>query len=189
VALASFGWVIFAFRNAPYTPPLWEAGEGLWAVASALMLAGSILLVGSFFGNPAMPRPDAAALTAAPARGVFAITRHPMMWSFAFWSACHILVAPNAATLWLAGSVGFLAIAGSFGQDHKKAALMGDGWKDWSARTSFLPLGNQLRGKSKWASAWPGRTVVLAGIALWLVASWAHPRFGLPLAGIWHWIG
>lgn len=37
--------------------PLWAAGDGLWALASALMLIGSVLFVGSLFGNPALPGP------------------------------------------------------------------------------------------------------------------------------------
>jgi uncharacterized membrane protein len=189
VALATFGWAILAFRAAPYTMPLWEAGDAMWAIASALMLIGTILFAGSLFGNPALPAPGAAKLATQPARGVFAITRHPMMWGFALWSACHILVAPNQAALWLAGSIAVLAIIGSMGQDAKKAKLMGDGWRDWSARTSFVPFGGQLAGRIGWAAAWPGRTVVLAGVALWLVASWLHPRFGLPLVGLWRWIG
>ena len=70
IALAQFGCVIMAFRAAPVSDPFWVAGDGLWAVATAIMLVASILLVGSFMGNPAMPRPDAQALTGAPARGV-----------------------------------------------------------------------------------------------------------------------
>lgn len=189
VALATLGWAIWAFRAAPYTTPLWNAGDGLWLLASILMLIGSILFVGSLFGNPAFPDPRAGTLVSKPARGVFAITRHPMMWGFALWSACHILTAPNQATLWLAGAVAFLALAGSAGQDVKKARLMGDGWREWRARTSFFPLGGQLSGGIGWGTAWPGRTVVLAGVALWLIASWLHPRFGLPLVGPWRWLG
>jgi uncharacterized membrane protein len=189
VSLATFGWAVMAFRSAPATTPYWVAGDGLWATASGLMLLGSILFAGAFVGNPAMPRPDAQALAAVPARGVFGITRHPMMWGFALWALVHVLVAPSQATLLLAAAMAFLAIGGSLGQDRKKALLMGDSWRDWAQRTSFIPFGNQLRGINSWATAWPGRTVVLAGIALWLIASWAHPQFGAPIAGVWRWLG
>ena len=189
VALATFGWAIFAFRRVPATEPYWLASEGLWIAATFIMLIASILLVGSFFGNPALPQPGAAKLAAAPARGVFAITRHPMMWSFALWALAHALVAPNQATLILCGFVAFLALVGAAGQDHKKAVVMGEGWRDWASRTSYWPFGLQLGERSSWREAWPGRTIVLGGIALWLVASWVHPLLGVPAAGPWHWLG
>ncbi len=188
VGLGSFVWVIMAFRNAPVTMPLWVAGDALWWIASVLMLFGAILFAGSVMGNPALPRPDAQELAKAPARGVFGITRHPMMWGFALWALVHALVAPNCATLILAAGIGILAIAGSLGQDRKKAVLMGDGWNDWASRTSFVPFGNQIAGRTSWKAAWPGRTAVLAGTALWLIATYLHPRFGLPVAGIWRWM-
>jgi uncharacterized membrane protein len=187
VALATFGWAILAFRAAPATQPLWIAPEWLWTVASIVMLLGSILLAGSFFGNPALPAPGAQALAARPPRGVFAITRHPMMWSFALWSLVHAAVAPNQATLLLTAAIAFLALAGSAGQDFKKGKLMGEAWGEWAARTSFVPLGNQIAGRASWASAWPGRTVFLLGVIIWLIASWLHPQFGLPLVGPWRW--
>lgn len=188
ISIGTFAWAVMAFGRAPTTEPFWPVGDLVWWAATVLMLIGSILFAGSLFGNPALPRPDARQLAQAPARGVFAITRHPMMWGFALWALVHALVAPNAATLTLSGFIAFLALAGSAGQDRKKAALMGDEWKDWASRTSFVPFAAQLSGKSGWGTAWPGRTVVLAGTLLWLAASWAHPYFGLPVAGLWRWL-
>lgn len=187
VSFATFAWVYFAFVAAPRAFELWAVSEGMWTISSIIMLAASILFVGSIGGNPALPRPDAATLATAPARGMLAVTRHPMMWSFALWAVAHGLVAPNPATLHLVGGMAILALGGSWGQDYKKAALMGDGWRDWASRTSFMPFGNQLSGKASWASIWPGITIILAGITLWLAASWLHPQQGGPIVGIWRW--
>lgn len=189
VALGTFAWVIWAFGAAPVAPPLWISGDGTWALASGLMLVGAILFAGSLIGNPALPGPPDRANTAQPARGVFAITRHPMMWGFALWALVHLLVSPQPKVVALTVAFGFLALAGSKGQDAKKAALMGDGWRDWASRTSFVPFGNQMAGRSGWNTAWPGLTVVLAGTALWLVATWLHPMLGAPVAGVWRWMG
>ena len=191
VSIATFVWAIFAFQSAPDGTPTWAAGDGLWTLATVLMLVGSILFAGSLVGNPALPGPPdvAKAATAKPARGVFAITRHPMMWGFASWALVHLLVSPQPKVIALTVAIGFLALAGSKGQDAKKAALMGESWRDWSSRTSFIPFANQLSGKSSWGMAWPGRTVVLAGIVLWLLATWLHPMLGGPIAGIWRWMG
>jgi uncharacterized membrane protein len=185
VSFATFAWVYFAFMAAPRGDDLWSLGEAGWTITSALTLISAILFVGSVGGNPALPRPDAATLAARPARGVLAITRHPMMWSFAIWALGHAIVAPYPASLLLVGSMAFLALAGSAGQDIKKAKLMGDSWRDWSSRTSFWPFGAQVKGVAIWRATWPGRTPILGGIALWLIATWAHPYLGAPVVGIW----
>jgi uncharacterized membrane protein len=189
VALATFFWVYVAYAAAPRGGDFWLVGEGLWAVATLLMFVASILLAGSLIGNPAMPMPGANKAASQQARGVFAITRHPMMWSFAIWALVHALVAPHAASLVLTGFIALLALAGSLGQDHKKSILMGDSWRDWSSRTSFIPFANQFAGRTPWAAAWPGRTAVLGGVAIWLLATYLHSTLGGPLAGIWIWWG
>jgi uncharacterized membrane protein len=188
VSLATFAWVVFAFKAAPRTENLWPVSEAMWIISTVLMLVASIMFAGSVRGNPALPRPDAAKLASIAPRGVLAITRHPMMWAFALWAFAHALVAPYAASLLLTGGIAILAIGGSIGQDAKKAALMGDGWRDWATRTSFIPFGNQLSGKASWGSAWPGTTIILIGIVLWLVASRLHPLQGAPVVGIWRWL-
>ena len=188
VSLGTFVWALLAYRETEDSAPLWAVGDLIWWIATVLMLIGSILFVGSVAGNPALPRPDAASLASAPARGVLAITRHPMMWGFALWSLVHVMIAPMANVIILCVAMAFLALVGSLGQDRKKAVLMGEGWKDWESRTSFLPFANQLTGKASWASAWPGRTVLLLGTLLWLVATYGHSWFGIEGAGIWRWI-
>lgn len=188
VSIATFVWVVMAFRAAPVSAPLWTAGDAIWALASLLMLEGSILFIGSLVGNPALPAPGAAALAIKPVHGVFHITRHPMMWGFALWAIAHALVAPYAAQLVLTLGMLVLALGGSAGQDRKKAVLMGDAWQDWSARTSFVPYAGQIAGRVPWKTGWPGLRLVLVGTIVWLVATYAHPLLGAPVAGIWRWI-
>lgn len=188
VSFATLAWAANAFREAPYGQPLWNVGDGLWLVSTVVMLAASILLFGSFVRNPALPAPGAAKLAAQPARGVFAITRHPMMWSFALWSLAHVLVAPRSAVIVLCAAVALLALVGAAGQDRKKAALMGSVWQDWSSRTSYWPFGGQASGRIAWSAAKPGMHALGGGLVVWLVATWAHPLAGAGMtAGIWRW--
>lgn len=189
VSLLTLGLAISHYASLPDKAPLWSAGDGLWAFATLLMLFGSILFAGSIVGNPALPAPGAAEQARRSPRGALAITRHPMMWGIASWALCHLLVSPQPKMIVLTLAIGFLALAGSAGQDRKKRELMGFDWSDWESRTSFLPFAGQLSGRISWAAAVPGRTVWLAGIALWLVATRFHPAFGAPLAGIWRWFG
>lgn len=183
VAIASFVWMVLAFRAVgPDGVRLWNGmGDVPWAIASVVMLLASVLLVGSFIRNPALPDPRARAHAALQAHGVFHVTRHPMMWAFALWAVAHILVSPTPRSLVLAVTIGFVALVGAHLQDRKKAQLMGATWTGWSARTSYWP---QLGGFAR-AGAIPW----LGGIALWLLASWAHIPVNGMAAGVWQWIG
>ena len=189
VAIATFILLVQAWRGMPEEAPLWAVGDGLWIVASALVLFASILFMGSLVGNPALPAPNAAAATQTAPRGVFAMTRHPMMWGFALWALAHALVVPTPGQFILSGIIAFLALAGSAGQDVKKARLMGDAWRHWSARTSFLPFARQLSGATPWGDTIPRPHALFGGIVLWVAATWAHGALGYMVAGIWRWVG
>lgn len=182
VALATFLWMVLAFRAIPLDAAMLWNGQGTAAsvLASTLMLVASILLVGSFLGNPALPIPGATELAKQQPKGVFMVTRHPMMWSFALWSAAHLLVSPSPRVLVLTGAVAFLALVGAHLQDRKKAELMGSAWQGWESRTSYWP---RLGGLAQ-----AGMVPWLGGLALWLAATWAHSGLiGMP-AGIWRWL-
>ncbi len=181
ISLATLGWAAYAFREAPLGMPLWIAGDGLNGLATAIMFIASVLLAGSFIGNPALPQPGADKLAMQTPAGVFAITRHPMMWSFALWSLAHALVSPRPPVILLTAFIALLALGGAAGQDHKKANLMGDSWQSWVSRTAFVPLAK--------GAAWPGRIALVGGTILWLAATWLHPLAGAPTAGIWMWLG
>ena len=181
VAFATFGWLVMAFRAVPPAAPLWDGfASGPWIIATLLMLPASVLLIGSFIGNPAMPAPGAAALAAKGPHGVFHTTRHPMMWSFALWGAAHLLVSPTPRVIALSLAMAFLALVGAHMQDRKKQALMGDAWKGWEGRTSYWPKLAAL-GKA-------GMVPWMGGIALWLAASWAHGPLAGMAAGVWRWL-
>jgi uncharacterized membrane protein len=180
-ALGTFAWAVTAFRAVgPGGVPLWDGTSTVpWVIATLIMLVASVLLGGSFIGNPAMPNPQAASLAAKGPHGVFHVTRHPMMWSFALWAMAHILLSPTPRQIVLAGSLGFLALVGAHMQDRKKETLMGDAWAEWEARTSYWPrFGRLARAGS---AAWVG------GILGWLAVTWAHIHGNGIAAGIWRW--
>ena len=188
VAIATFILMVRAFQGMPAELPLWPVGDAVWALASLIVLFASILFVGSLIGNPALAAPGAAKAAAAPARGVFAITRHPMMWGFALWAVAHMLVVPTLGQILLCGALILLALGGSLGQDSKKAKLMGAAWQDWQTRTAFVPFAGQLSGRLSWADAMPRPHALFGGIVVWLVATWAHGALGYMVAGVWRWI-
>ncbi|MFP6561735.1 NnrU family protein [Paraburkholderia sp. B3] len=186
VAFATFGWLIAAYLKAPLTEPLWQAGDALWALVSLVMLIASILLMGSLIRNPALATGGRPAPFPETARGVYAITRHPMMWSFALWGLCHIAVFPVTKSIVLAAAMIVLALVGAALQDHKKERLEPERWPAWEAKTSYVPFAAIIAGRARLGGF--GLHALLGGLVVWLVATWAH----IPLtgwhAGIWRWI-
>ncbi|MEP2735398.1 MAG: NnrU family protein [Erythrobacter sp.] len=178
VSLAIFAWIVIAFRAAP-TADLPGTGEGGWIIATVLLIPALVLWTGSFIKNPAMPMPGASEAARTEPRGVFAVTRHPMMWSFALWALSHLILFYSWRTMITAGAMGFLALYGSHLQDRKKRAQMGEDWELWQSRTQYWPRWHKLftAGGLVWAVA----------LIVWVFFSWLHlPAAGIP-AGIWRW--
>lgn len=187
VALVTFGWLVLAYRNAPLTTPLWPVGNGLWALATAVMLIASILLMGSLVRNPALPtggRPGPS--FPETARGVYAVTRHPMMWSFALWGLCHIAVFPVTKNIVVAAAIVILALVGAALQDRKKERLQPDLWPAWESKTSYLPFAAIVAGRARLGGF--GWHALLGGLVVWLAATWAHIPAAGWAAGIWRWL-
>ncbi len=178
VSFATLGWVYLAFIAAP-PADLPGSGEAGWIAATIITLPAMILLAGSFLGNPALPTPMAEAQARAEPKGVFRVTRHPMMWSFGLWALSHMVLFWSTRTMITAFAMGLLALVGAKLQDGKKAALMGDAWREWSRKTSYWPRWGQLFSV--------GAVPLVAGTVLWLAGSWLHLwQAGIP-AGVWKW--
>lgn len=175
VAILTFGAMIHFYGRIGDEPPLWAVGDLLWIVASLAMWLGSILFVGSFVGNPALP---GARRPKGPPAGVFAITRHAMMWGFALWAIVHLAVVAMPKALVFDGTIIFLALVGAAMQDRKKQQLSGATWHEWSAQTAFWPFARGLKS--------PGAFALIGGTMLFFAATWLHPGHS---AGFWRWIG
>ncbi|MFC0253287.1 NnrU family protein [Massilia consociata] len=184
VAFATLGAIAWAYPRTPTTAPLWQVGDGMWALATVLMLAASIMLLGSLVGNPAMPGATNAA--SAEARGVYGITRHPMLWAFAIWGMVHILVYPVTKNIIVAVAIIVLSLGGAALQDRKKAALDPQGWVAWESRTSYWPFAAILQGRARFGGF--GAHALGGGLLVWLLATWAHIPLAGRAAGIWYWL-
>jgi len=184
VAALTLYAISWTYGKAPATRPLWPVGDALWACVTVAMLLASVLLMGSLIRNPALP--GSANAGTASAHGVFAITRHPMMWAFAIWGGCHILVYPVARNIVVAAGMIILALAGAALQDRKKAALDPAGWPAWQGKTSYWPFAAIAQGRATVEKF--GAHALGGGLIVWLAATWAHiPIAGWP-AGIWRWV-
>ena len=183
VSLATFGWMIWVYSNAPVGEHHWLPNDVIWGVSSFLTFLAAVFYCGSMIRNPALPNPNPDAGKALAARspsGMFLVTRHPMMWGFALWGIAHILVAPRTDNFIFIGSIVFLALVGAWAQQAKKMVALGDGWRSWQTRTSYWPRVLKLP-RIGWR-LW------FAGTAVWLIATWAHNFFGAYGAGLFRWI-
>ena len=179
VAAAAMAWMYFAFLAAGDTM-LGGSGEIGWIAATVLTLPALVLFLGSLKGNPALPAPGAEELAQREPAGVFAVTRHPMMWGFALWALSHIVLWWSWRTLVVALAILLLALVGARLQDRKKEVLMGAAWKEWEGKTSFWPRWSRLAGA--------GGVLWLVAIAAWLGITWWHISAGGIPAGIWRWV-
>jgi uncharacterized membrane protein len=186
VAALALGWMILEDMALTDELPLWIAPDWWWPVASALMLVALVLLVGAFIRNPAFPHPGAAMKAPAAAKGVFAITRHPMNWAFALWALVHLSLWATPGNLIVAGAILILAIGGSIAQDRKKARVLGRPWLDWQAKTSFIPFAALFAGRARWRDAAPGWLASLGGLVLWLAIVTFHAPTVSPI--VWFWM-
>jgi uncharacterized membrane protein len=180
ISIALLIWMVLAFRAMPAGVALWYVGDIMWGISSFLTLIAAILYAGSMSGNPALPSPGAAELAGRLPKGVFLVTRHPMMWSFALWGFAHILIAPRIDVFLFIGSIIFLALAGAKAQESKKSAVMGVEWEMWLRRTNFIPRPA--------AFLRIGTTYWVIGTVIWALATWAHSHFGAPAAGLFRWL-
>ncbi|MFM0115048.1 NnrU family protein [Paraburkholderia nemoris] len=186
VAFATLGWLIAAYLKAPLTAPLWPAGDGVWAIATVVMLIASILLMGSLIRNPALPTGGRPGAFPQAALGVYAVTRHPMLWSFVLWGLCHIAVFPVAKSNIVAAAIVVLALVGAALQDRKKEQLQPELWPEWESKTSYLPFAAIAAGRARLGGF--GLHALLGGFVVWLVATWAHMPLTGWAAGIWRWL-
>ena len=178
IALILFGAMIHFYRVIGREPErLWDAGDAGWIAGTLLMWFAAILLVGSFVKNPALV--GARGPTGGP-KGVFRITRHPMMWSFAIWAGVHLMVIAAPKAMVFDGAIIILALGGAAGQDSKKARQFGEAWHEWTAETAFVPFTSGIGN--------PGAFAVIGGTLLFLVATWAHGAIGGMPAGFWRWM-
>lgn len=179
VALAAMAWMAFSFRAAG-GELLGGSGKLGWIVASVLTLPAILLLLGSFVGNPALPAPGAEKAARREPRGVFRVTRHPMMWSFALWAISHLALWWSWRTNVVALAILVLALLGAHLQDRKKREVMGEAWSAWETKTSYWP-----RWRSLASAGWAWWLAALVG---WLVLTYAHIHAAGVPAGIWRWL-
>ena len=139
IALASIVWMAWACADTDYVE-LWYAGHALKGIAWLVVTPVVILVVcGKTTPNPSSVGSEKVLERDDSERGVFSVTRHPLMWGIALWAAAHLLANSDLASLTFFAGLLVLVFAGVASQEAKKKAKMGEAWDHFAAATSFVP--------------------------------------------------
>ena len=157
-------------------PPALETPLWLVACVAAVQLFASLLIVAGLSTiNPGTAGMDEAIRRPDVVSGMLRVTRHPFLWGVFLWSASHLAVARNIAGLLFFGSIGLVALRGTWSIDRKRRLALGDAWRDFADRTSNIPFA-AIIGRRQWfPSGEVGLIRLLVAVALWAAALWAHP--------------
>jgi uncharacterized membrane protein len=184
VAILLFAGFSWHYGAAPFvavwSPPSWFALVPLAVVPFAL-----ILLV----GGVSAPNPTAVLgprQAADDPRGVFALTRHPVMWAIGLWALSHLAANGDGASMIFFGSLAFLALGGTLAiERRKRAAWEPKQWDAFAAATSNLPLVAIMEGRARFTVADLGWWRIALAVLIYALLIGAHPHvIGVP---VWAW--
>lgn len=172
VALAFFvplAWIYFGHIHAGVW--LWEVGRGpvlTWGIQIGMGVAFVMIVAGAISPSPASIGGPSGEIEP---RGMFRITRHPLVMGIGLFGLLHLL--PNAATsdvAFFGGFAGF-AVVGCWHQDRRKLVELGERFRAFHAATPFLPFtgAGTLRGLREL-----GPVALVVGVALAVAVRWAH---------------
>jgi uncharacterized membrane protein len=141
VSLAVVAWAISAAGRAPYLELWWQAGWHRWAPVLVMPVAILLAVLGLGIGYPHTLSGRRVAAFDPDRPGIAAVTRHPLLWSFALWSGAHLVVNGDLAHVILFGMFAALSFAGMVVFDRRaRAAMPPDEWSAISSRTAILSL-------------------------------------------------
>jgi uncharacterized membrane protein len=180
-------WLARSYNHAAYGEKLWSMPSWWPWVMAALLLLVSILTVGGYSTpNPSFPGAGRLLDRRDAAGGVFAITRHPLMWAVAIWAIAHMLSQATARGFLFFGAFAATALVGAWLQEMRKRRALGGPWAAFEKKTSFIPFAAILQGRARLSLQTIGWWRLAIAILLWLailaVHAWLFGVRPLPIA-------
>jgi uncharacterized membrane protein len=140
IALGIFVPLLALYFDNPHAGPhLWYLGmtPGIRPLMYALMAVALALVV----GGATSPSPASLVPGKGEVKGLFRITRHPLLMGIALYGAAHLLAANvNAAELAFFGGFLVFPLVGCWHQDQRKLATRGESYRAFYDQTPFLPF-------------------------------------------------
>jgi uncharacterized membrane protein len=172
---ATLAWAIWAYGEAPHVE-LWASGHVLKGLVWLVMAPAVLLVVGgNSTPNPSAVRQEGVLAKGEGPRGIFTITRHPLIMGIALWAVAHLLANGDGASVLLFGSLLLLALVGLKSQEARKRATIGEPWRRFEARTSFLPFVGPVTGRARLDLAGIGWIRLAASVVLYALLVVLHP--------------
>lgn len=163
LAAGSLAWVVLAHRGAPFIE-LWASPGGLRLVPLAVMPFIVVLLTLGYASRPA----------------VFAITRHPMLWSVALWGLAHIPANGEAASLILFGGFALFALIDILLIDARTRREEPERWAELQRTTSALPFAAIAAGRARLSMVALGPHKLAIALGVYVALVFLHaPVIGL----------
>ena len=163
-ALATLGWMIYAYGKAPIEP-LWPGLRLLPVVA--MPIAFILLVCGVLSRNPTAVGQEKAFKAEEPARGILRVTRHPVQWGILLWAGAHLLARGDVKAAIFFGGFLLLSALGTALIDARKARGLGEDWKRYASATSNLPLVAIAQGRNRFDAGEIGLVKPLLGLIVY----------------------
>lgn len=177
VSAIAIWWLIHQFNVADYGDKLWIVPDWWPWLKAALMLFAFILIFGGVLApNPSAPGPAKISNAGDAATGIFAITRHPLMWGIAIWAITHMISQATWRGFAFFGAFAATALIGSWLQQKRKRVTV-PGWAAFEAKTSFWPFLAILQGRARFSLSAIGWLPIALGVVAW--AAILHFHFWL----------
>lgn len=182
VVLAAFGWMLLAYRDAPYVE-VWAQSHGLRHLPLAIMpFACLFVVIGLSTRNVTAIGGEKLLDDPRPVRGIATITRHPFLWGVALWGIAHIAANGDQASIVMFGGLVILSLGGMAHIDHRRRETTGAAWGPVAMTSSVIPFLAVLQGRTKIDWAGIGITRPLAGLALYVIILLTHElAFGVAI--------
>ena len=181
VSLISIFWWVSAFNATAPDAVLWTFPNWWPWIKAVIVLCAAVLFVGGLSSpNPTLPHGGKLLERPNVGQGIFAVTRHPLMWSFGLWGIAHLLSQPNWRGAWFFGLFALTAIGGAILQEWRKAETYGASWDRFAGKTSFIPMLAVLQGRARLSIAEIGWWRIGVAVLLWAIMLHLHLRlFGV----------
>lgn len=175
VSVATFGWMLLAWRRAPFVL-LWASPPWTrWVTFVGTFVAVVFLVVGFTTPNPTAVMQEGRLGKGADAvRGITRVTRHPALWGFALWGLAHLASNGDARSAWLMGGMVALAFGGMVHIDRRRRRADPSGWALFARHTSLVPFAAIARGEQRLALRELGWARPLASVAVFVGLALLH---------------
>jgi len=170
-------WMIGGYRNAPSLV--------LWDITVLKMLPVVVGPIATIFLVAAYSSPNATGVGGEgvlkgenPDRGIFRVTRHPLLVGIALWASAHMMANGDVASLMLFGALLATCLLGPASIDAKLRRRAPEDFERLAAVTSIIPFAAIAQGRTRFSLSEIGLLRIVAGLGLYAGLYYFHEYFG-----------